>query len=239
MIRTAQAVLETFAPIPDTYEMVNHVLTFGLDRYWRRRAARRAVQPGVAVGLDVCTGTGEMAMALCRAGRGQVAITAVDFCEPMIRAAGRKYKAHGIALQLANAANLPFPDKHFDLVTVSFALRNLNVTRDNLNACLAEFRRVLRDGGRLLTLETTQPPVPAIRRLLHGYARAVVPRVGAVLSGSRPAYAYLSGTIPRFYSAPELAGILRNAGFTQVQYTYLTFGLVAIHEAIKASAGNG
>src|ERR1035437_432321 len=129
MIRTAHAVLETFAPIPGTYEMVNHVLTFGLDRYWRRRAARRAVQPGVAVCLDVCTGTGEMAMGLCRAGRGRVAVTAVDFCEPMIREAVRKYKAHGIVFQLANAADLPFPDSHFDLVTISFALRNLNVTR--------------------------------------------------------------------------------------------------------------
>lgn len=239
MIRTEHAILETFAPIPGTYEMVNHVLTFGLDRYWRRRAARRAVQPGVAVCLDICTGTGEMAMGLCRASRGRIAVTAVDFCEPMIREAVRKYQAHGIVFQLANAADLPFPDKHFDLVTISFALRNLNVTRANLSVCLAEFRRVLRNGGRLLALETTQPPVPAIRRLLHGYARAVVPRVGAVLSGSRPAYAYLSGTIPRFYSAPELAVILYDAGFTQVQYTYLTFGLVAIHEAVKASASNG
>ena len=239
MIRTTHAVLKTFAPISGTYEMVNHALTFGLDSYWRHRAARRALQPGVTACLDVCTGTGEMAMDLCRAGRGRVAVTAVDFCEPMIREAVRKHKAHGIVFQPANAADLPFPDKHFDLVTISFALRNLNVTRANLIACLGEFRRVLRNGGRLLALETTQPPAPAIRRLLHGYARTVVPRIGAILSGSRPAYAYLSGTIPRFYSAPELAGILCDAGFTQVQYTYLTFGLVAIHEAVKASVGNG
>lgn len=239
MIQAAHTVLETFAPISGTYEMVNHVLTFGLDRYWRRQAARRAVQPNVTVCLDACTGTGEMAMDLCRAGRGRLAVTAVDFCEPMIRAAARKSKALGIVFQLANAADLPFPDNHFDLVTISFALRNLNVTRANLSACLAEFRRVLRNGGRLLTLETTQPPIPAVRRLLHGYARTVVPRIGAILSGSRPAYAYLSGTIPRFYSAPELAGILCDAGFTRVQYTYLTFGLVAIHEAVKAPVANG
>ncbi len=233
MLETVPAVHKIFARISGTYELVNHLLTFGLDRYWRRRAARCAVQPGVASCLDVCTGTGEMAVSVRRAGRGRVAVAAVDFCEPMIRAAARKYESLDIAFQLAKADMLPFPDNRFDLLTISFAVRNLNLTRDNLNACLVEFRRVLRTGGRLVAVETTQPPVSAIRRLLHFYARYVVPRIGAVFSGSGPAYAYLSNTIPRFYSAPELAEIMRDAGFTQVQYRYLSFGIVAIHEAVK------
>ena len=233
MLQTTQAVLSTFSTISGTYERANHALTFGLDRYWRWRAARRALRPDVATCLDVCTGTGEMATGLHRAGRGRVAVTAVDFCEPMIREAAKKFKGCGIVFQLANAAQLPFPDGHFDLLTIAFALRNLNVTRQNLDACLTEFRRVLRNGGRLIAVETTQPPRPAVRRLLHGYVRHCVPRVGAWLSGSPPAYAYLSSTIPRFYSAPELAGIMRAAGFAQVRHEYLSFGLVAIHEAVN------
>lgn len=229
----AQAVRDIFTPITDTYRTVNRALTFGLDGYWRRRAARWALRQPVASALDVCTGTGDLAGCLRRLGDPSMSVTAVDFSEPMLAEARRRAGSADIVFAQADAAMLPFPDDRFDLITISFALRNLNVSRARFESCLAEFRRVLRNHGRLITVETTQPPNPVARRVLRVYSRAIVPRVGAYLSGSRPAYAYLANTIPRFHGAPELAHILKQAGFREARYTYATFGLVAIHEAIK------
>jgi len=236
MMREAQAVHDLFTPIAPTYRVANRALTFGLDGYWRWRAARRALRGDPASALDVCAGTGEMAGCLRRFGRGRVAVTAVDFCEAMLDEARRRSGADAITFLLADASRLPFTNESFDVTTISFALRNLNVTADRFAVCLRECLRVLRPGGRLITVETTQPPRVLVRWVLRRFLGIVVPRLGAWLSGSRPAYAYLSGTISRFHGAPQLAAILRDIGFGRVNYRYLTFGLVAIHQAVKPAA---
>lgn len=232
-IDDTQAVRDVFTPVARTYRAVNRALTLGLDGYWRRSAARLALRTPVTTALDVCVGTGEMAACLSRRGGPALSVTALDFNEAMLAQARRRTASARIAFRQGDAAELPFPDRTFDLLTISFALRNLNVTRERFDRCLAEFRRVLRPGGRLITVETSQSPNSFARWLLRAYTGAVVPRVGARLSGSRRAYAYLASTIPRFHGAPELAGILRKAGFEPVNYTYLTLGLVAVHEAFK------
>ncbi|MDY0166707.1 MAG: ubiquinone/menaquinone biosynthesis methyltransferase [Thermoguttaceae bacterium] len=229
--RAVETVRDLFVPVPRTYERINHLLTLGLDRYWRWRAVGMALRTGGADYLDVCTGTGEMAAALCCRGGPGIRVSAIDFSVPMLAYARAKPGSDRIAFYEGDAAALPFPDAAFDAVTISFALRNLNVTRQRFVRCLTECRRVLRRDGRLITVETTQPPWQPLRAVLHGYARWVVPRAGARLSGARPPYAYLAATIPAFYSAPGLAGILREAGFSKTRYTYLTGGLVAIHRA--------
>lgn len=222
-----------FSEVSPTYELVNHVITWGLDILWRRKAARVATMEGGTRWIDICTGTGEMAAYLSRLAEGKTTIIAADFSIPMISAAMTKQGADQIAFILADAKRLPFPDGAFDLVTTSFATRNLNASRNILAQCFSEFHRVLRPGGRFVSLETSQPPSRAIRKLFHLYVRLTVRRLGYIISGSRAAYVYLSYTIPRFYGADELADILREAGFVEVSFQRMMLGAAAIHKAVK------
>ncbi len=233
MVRSTQAVRAMFAHIPDCYERVNRVLTFGLDSVWRRRAAARGASEGPARCLDVCTGTGETAAELCRRmGQGAV-VVALDFSEPMLGKAREKHPPGKMLLCAGAAASLPFAEATFDLVTISFATRNLNTGKEALPACFREFRRVLKPGGRFLNLETSQPPSSVMRALLHWYARLVVRRGGYALSGSRAPYEYLSSTMRRFHTAQDLARILREAGFSKVDWCHLSLGVSALHLAVK------
>ena len=231
---TAAQVQGVFSPgVSATYELVNHILTFGCDVLWRRRATRLAAASGGTRWADMCTGTGETACYLKRLADGQAAVTAVDFSLPMMAQATHKPEAQGIHFVASDVRALPFPDESFDLLTISFATRNLNVSRDFLIQCFREFHRILRPGGRFVNLETSQPSSRLVRRLFHLYARRVIRPLGHLISGSRAGYTYLSHTIPRFYSAEELADLIRQAGFARVDFHQMTFGVVAIHKAVK------
>jgi demethylmenaquinone methyltransferase/2-methoxy-6-polyprenyl-1,4-benzoquinol methylase len=231
--RANRPLQEIFGEVAGTYELVNHVLTLGLDGPWRRAAAKRAVRDGGTRWLDVCSGTGEMAGNLSkRAGEG-TEIVALDFSPPMLSRARAKVMARPVDFVLGDVKRLPFPDGTFDLVTISFATRNINLSREVLTAAYAEFRRVLGSGGRFVNLETSQPRNGIVRGLFHAYIKVVVKRVGTRISGSRAGYAYLATTIPRFYGAGELAGILKDAGFASVSVKPLLFGAAAIHIALK------
>ncbi|MBI5779567.1 MAG: ubiquinone/menaquinone biosynthesis methyltransferase [Planctomycetes bacterium] len=231
-----------FSSIPATYELANHILTLGFDTPIRRYTAKFAASDNSAFithnselpkWLDVCTGTGEMAHYLSKYNNSNTLIMASDFTLPMLRYAKSK---NGSSTDFANADSLrlPFKDNTFDLVTISFATRNINVSRRNLIGCLKEFHRVLRPGGRFINLETSQPRLPLLRNLLHGFVRTFVSPIGAAISGSRPAYAYLSQTIPRFYDADELSEIILESGFAECNYKSLLGGLAAIHQGIKS-----
>ena len=222
-----------FSEVSPTYELVNHVITWGLDIFWRRKAARVAASEGGTRWIDICTGTGEMAVYLSRLAEEKTTIIAADFSIPMISTATTKQGADQIAFILADAKRLPFPDSAFDLVTTSFATRNLNASRSILTQCFSEFHRILRPGGRFVSLETSQPPSRPIRKLFHLYVRLTVRPLGYIISGSRAGYAYLSHTIPRFYGADELADILREAGFGEVSFQRMMFGAAAVHKAVK------
>lgn len=230
---TSARVSKIFEEVPGTYERVNHVLTLGLDVLWRRRAVRHALQGECRRVLDVCTGTGDMAFCLRRFGGPDIAIAAVDFCEPMLQVAMRKPGAAGIEFIKAAAGNLPFPDESFDLVTLSFAARNLNVDRETFLVCLREFRRVLRPGGRFVCVETSQPRSRFLRKCFHRYIGLVVHPVGRMMSGSSNAYRYLSHTIPRFYDPDTFCVILREAGFSSASFFRMTFGVAAVHTAVR------
>jgi demethylmenaquinone methyltransferase / 2-methoxy-6-polyprenyl-1,4-benzoquinol methylase len=225
---------EIFGEVAGTYERVNRVLTLGLDRPWRRAAAKRAARGGGTRWLDVCSGTGEMAENLSRRAAADVEIVALDFSRPMLTRARAKSMARPVEFVLGDVKRLPFPDGAFDLVTISFATRNINLSRQVLTATCAEFLRVLRPGGRFVNLETSQPGSRIVRALFHSYVKLLVKRVGTKISGSRAGYAYLSTTIPRFYGAEELTGILREAGFASVSCKRLFFGAAAIHTSVKA-----
>jgi len=222
-----KGIQKIFSEIPDKYEIVNHILTFGLDIYWRRKSARLASEEGVLF-LDVCTGTGEMALNLVRKGKRVVAL---DFCFPMLEIARRKDSE--INFIIGDAGRLPFHDETFDVITISFATRNINVNRENLLNCFREFRRVLKRGGKFFNLETTQPFGRLWRWIFHFYVKVFVKKIGSLISGSEPAYNYLSHTIPRFYDSEELKNILYQSGFSNVSYKRFFPFIVALHIAEK------
>lgn len=227
-------VQRVFSEVPKTYEQVNHILTFGLDIVWRRRAARIAAADGGHRWLDVCTGTGETAAYLKRLAANGTNIYGLDFSLPMLNVAKKKPETDGLHLVASDVKSLPFTDSSFDLVTISFATRNINLSREILIQRFAEFHRILKPGGRFVNLETSRPSFKPIRKGLHLYARFFVRSIGSRISGSKPAYTYLCNTIQRFYSPEELAGIMRQAGFVDVVFHRQLFGVAAIHRGLKS-----
>lgn len=222
-----------YSEVAKTYEFVNHVLTFGLDIVWRRKAAREASRKGGSYWLDVCSGTGEMALNLSRLADKNVKIVTADFSFPMLEKGREKRKIRSISPVLADAMCLPFPDGTFDLVTISFATRNINPNRDILLAHLKEFQRVLKPGGHFVNLETSQPSSRILQKLFHFYIKLAVKPLGYLISGSKAAYRYLSFTIPRFYGPEEFSSIIREAGFSRITHRPLFFGAAAVHNAQK------
>lgn len=228
-----EGIRKIFSEVPETYELVNHILTFGLDIFWRKKAAQIAVQGNGNMWLDVCSGTGEMASYLKRLAPKNTKVFACDFSFPMIQEALKKKEASEITFMVSDINSLPFPDHSFDLVTISFAVRNINLDREKFLRVLQEINRVLKPGGRFVAVETSQPKSELIRKLFHTYVRLAVKPIGQLISGSKSAYVYLSSTIPRFYPAEEFAQIIKQAGFREVSHKPLLFGVTAIHKAVK------
>ena len=229
----ARSVKGIFAEVPATYELVNHVLTLGLDVLWRRRAAKIAAMARGGKWADMCTGTGDMAVCLRRLAPEGTSVYGVDFSEPMLAEARKKPEAGRIEFVVADIKDLPFEDATFDLITMSFATRNINLNRDVLIRSFSEYYRVLKPGGCFVNLETSQPSLWPVRKCFHAYIGLFVKAIGSRVSGSRTAYAYLTSTIPRFYSAEELADVMRQASFEKVTFRRCLFGAVAIHQAFK------
>ena len=222
-----------YSEIPDHYERINHILTLGLDIFCRRRTARMAAAEGGKMWLDVCCGTGEMAVNLRRLMQNGTRLYAADFSLPMVVRAMAKEELKGIDFVITEAGFLPFADNTFDLITISFATRNINSNREKLIERFGEFRRVLKPDGRFVNLETSQPRWGLTRALMHLYVRSTVKQIGTLISGSKAGYGYLAGTIPRFYRPEELADILKEAGFSTVTFKRLFFGIAATHRAVK------
>ncbi len=225
---------KVYSEIPASYELINHILTFGMDIVCRRRAASVAIDGGGEKWLDVCCGTGEMLINLVKASGNGTDLYAADFSLPMIRVALLKPEARHVSFAISEAEHLPYPDKSFDLITISFATRNLNSSREMLIKRFREFHRILKPGGRFINLETSQPKSNFLKKLMHLYVNLTVKQVGTLISGNRAGYSYLAASIPRFYGAEELSGILKDSGFSEVSYKNMFFGITAVHKAIKA-----
>jgi demethylmenaquinone methyltransferase/2-methoxy-6-polyprenyl-1,4-benzoquinol methylase len=183
--------------------------------------------------MDVCTGTGEMALDLLHHAPEETIVYATDFCVPMLQKAREKEGAERIRFVEADVHALPFADNYFDLITISFATRNINTSSGHLIECLKEFHRVLKPGGRFVNLETSQPKSKIVRFFFHQYVKFFVNIIGATLSSSMAAYRYLSYTIPRFYSSEIFSTYIRRAGFSSVSVYQMCSGVVALHDAIK------
>ena len=217
-----------FGRVAHRYDLANHLLSFHIDRRWRAHAVRRVSrilrQDGARV-LDVCCGTGDLALALSQASRGVV--IGSDFCHPMLVAARGKIARRRARVPLfeSDALSLPLGDASLDLITVAFGFRNLA----NYEAGLVEMRRVLRPGGMAAILEFSRPPNRLFAGLYNFYSRRILPWIGGALSGSRDAYRYLPESVGKFPTAPELADDMRLTGFENVSFEYLTGGIVALH----------
>lgn len=228
--RRGRAVAGMFDAIAPTYDLLNHLLSFNVDRRWRRRAVRAlAPSPGQRL-LDLCAGTGDLALALLEAERS-CRVVGADFSRPMLLRAPSKAQRSGVALPLveADAMALPFRDAAFDGVTVAFGVRNF----EDLDRGFQEMARVLRPGGRAVILEFSRP------RGLFGwfyrvYFGQILPRVGRLISRDAHAYGYLPATVAGFPAAPELTTRLEAAGFSGVAHTPLTFGIATISAARRA-----
>jgi demethylmenaquinone methyltransferase/2-methoxy-6-polyprenyl-1,4-benzoquinol methylase len=231
--KTNGLVQTMFSEVHATYEVVNHIMTLGLDIVWRRRAARIAATADGDRWIDMCTGTGEMVTYLSHLAPKGTKIYAVDFSAPMLEEARMKPGAQPISFISSDIKGLPFPDESFNLITMSFATRNINISRNVLVQSFTEFHRVLNQGGRFVNLETSRPPFSPIRIIFDLYIKLFVELIGSRISSSRTPYIYLANTLSSFYHADELADIMRQAGFGEVTFQRLFFGAVAIHQAMK------
>ncbi|MCL4545859.1 MAG: ubiquinone/menaquinone biosynthesis methyltransferase [Chloroflexi bacterium] len=220
----AELVQRMFNRIVPEYDLMNRLMTGGMDVRWRKLAAKLA-QPLGARALDIATGTGDLALELWH--QGALEVVAGDFASNMLQVAQRKLPSI-IPLVLADAQHLPFADASFDRVTNAFLLRNLS----DLDAGLCEMRRVLRPGGRLVCLEITRPQPGLFTHLFNFYFYRFVPALGGAITGQRIAYRYLPHSLTTFPRAPELAERLKQARFTAVRYYPLGLGTIAIHVAL-------
>ena len=226
-----------FTGVPPRYDLINRIITLGLDKRWRRRAAREclAAKPGKV--LDLCCGTGDLLIDLARLADKSVELTGIDYSQPMLEIAAKKAvmltKKRKISFIYGDAANLPFPDGYLDCVGISFAFRNLTYKNPLAQLHLAEVLRVLGAGGRYVIVETSQPKSKLIRKLYHLYLRWFVFRVAYLLSGNRSAYNYLAESAAHFYSSEEVKEMLLSAGFRRVSFYPFLFGATGIHVAVK------
>ncbi|HET8944164.1 MAG TPA: ubiquinone/menaquinone biosynthesis methyltransferase [Dehalococcoidia bacterium] len=227
--RDPRQVRAMFGRIVPRYDLLNRLMSLGMDGRWRIQAARAARPPGV-IALDLGTGTGDMTIELRQ--RGASRVIGADFSRAMLGAASRKTEGtKDVSFVLADALSLPFPDATFDVLVNSFLLRNLA----NLPAGLAEMSRVLRPGGRLVCLDMTQPPAGIFGTAYRFYFNRLLPPLAGALSGDRAAYRYLPHSLRGVPDAAALAGMLREAGLENVRVRLLGGGAVALHTAVRAA----
>jgi demethylmenaquinone methyltransferase / 2-methoxy-6-polyprenyl-1,4-benzoquinol methylase len=236
----SKKVREMFTQIAPRYDLLNHVLSFELDRLWRARAAkhlRPILERPDAVVLDLCCGTGDLAFALAHAGNAR--FIGADFAHTMlVRARAKSSHLSGadgagatthMPFFEADALRLPFSDSSFDLVTSAFGFRNLA----NYEAGLCEIHRVLKPGGTIAILEFAEPPEGFLGDAYRWYFTKVLPRIGWLISGHQSAYTYLPKSVARFLRPAELVALLRSVGYKSVHFREWTMHTVALHTGIR------
>lgn len=238
--KSEDRVRQMFGEISSRYDLMNHVLSGGVDVYWRWRTVRAVAPSGTAPILDVCTGTGDLAIAYWKKGNGQIPVEATDFTPEMLRIAESKRDkrfSHQLAagaarltFREADTQHLPFDDSLFQIVSVAFGLRNVT----NTELGLKEMVRVCQRGGRVAVLEFSMPTNPLFNWVYRTYFKYVLPRIGQLFARNRQeAYNYLPESVSQFPYGKALADKMEACGLTNVTWTPLTFGIATLYVGQK------
>jgi demethylmenaquinone methyltransferase/2-methoxy-6-polyprenyl-1,4-benzoquinol methylase len=231
--RDAEKVEQMFSGIATRYDLLNHVLSLGLDFRWRKKVAMETGRVHCHRILDVCTGTGDMAIELCKFWQGNAHIDAVDFSHELIKIGQKKIKRTGLSDKItfreADAEHLPYKDEQFDAITITFGLRNIN----NRLKALKELYRVTKPGGCLICLEFSQPVKPIFNKLYSFYLMKIMPLISFIFGSNPDAYRYLGRTIKDFPPPLKLVNLIESAGWEDVIHYVLTGGIVAIYRGSK------
>lgn len=226
-----------FGEIADRYDLMNHLLSGGVDVYWRSYTVRKVPPRGDAPILDVCTGTGDLAIAYWRAAGKRIPVVGTDFTPRMLELAREKFgrlksgpEQSEIRFEWADTQQIPFDDDTFQIVSVAFGLRNVSDTR----AGLREMIRVCRPGGRVAVLEFSNPTMPGLAGAYRWYFKNVLPRVGQLFArNSEQAYHYLPQSVGEFPCGPALCSIMEECGLANVTHRPLTFGIATLYVGTK------
>ena len=222
-----------FDAIADRYDFLNHLLSAGIDRRWRRKAIRSLQLTGRETLLDLCTGTADLAIAARTSRPAAARVLGVDFAAAMLNVGKQKVRVAGLddgfALVRGDALHIPFASASVDAVTIGFGIRNVD---DTAGAC-REIHRVLRPGGRLAILEFAIPTTPGVRAVYLWYFNSILPLVGRFVSRHNAAYGYLPASVSSFASPREFVHVLDEAGFVSISASPLTLGIVYLYTAIR------
>lgn len=225
-----------FNEVPQRYDLLNRVITLGLDERWRKLAARECLSGDPEKVLDLCTGTGDLVLRMARYTNGRTNLLALDYSDPMLEVARKKAGKKGldrIEFILGDAADMSFERDSLDVIGIGFAFRNLTWKNPDREKFLAEILRVLRKGGRFVIVESSQPSNRMIRSFFRLYLRTMVAGFGGILSGHKGAYRYLAASARNFYIPGEVRDMLLNAGFSRVDHRSLNGGIAGLTIAIK------
>jgi demethylmenaquinone methyltransferase/2-methoxy-6-polyprenyl-1,4-benzoquinol methylase len=235
--KSPQRIAGMFDAIAGRYDFLNHLLSAGIDRRWRRRAIRSLRLTGRERVLDLCTGTGDLAIAAVRARPSAARVVGIDFSGAMLRVGERKLRTERLDARIAmvqgDATRVPLGSASVDAVTIGFGIRNV----EQMDVACAELYRVLKPGGRLAILEFAVPTMPLFGAFYGWYVNRVLPRIGRALSHNDSAYAYLPASITAFASPDEFVKILRQAGFGAISPIRLMLGSVILYTAQKGAGG--
>ncbi len=226
---------QMFEAVPPRYDLINRVITLGMDEGWRRQAARAVLADNPKRILDVCCGTGDLALRLAKLSDAE--ITGLDYSEPMLEIARQKAatlpEGKKVTFLYGDVGELPFRDGYFDAVGISFAFRNLTYKNPNTKKYMGEILRVVRPGGRFVAVESSQPRKTWIKPFFRAYLRGFVYPSAYLLSGNKGAYKYLTESAANFFTPDQVRDLLLGVGFKSVQYKELFFGAAGIHIAEK------
>ena len=234
MEEKARMVADVFHSVAAKYDVMNDLMSFGVHRLWKRYTVEMSgVRAGQRV-LDLAGGTGDLAMKFSRIVGPEGQVVLADINASMLEVGRQRLTDEGIVGNVeyaqVNAECLPFPDNHFDLITIAFGLRNVT----DKDKALASMHRVLKPGGRLLVLEFSKPAVPGLSPLYDLYSFTMLPAMGRLVTGDSESYRYLAESIRMHPNQETLKGMMEAVGFQQVEYFNLTGGIVALHRGFKA-----
>lgn len=230
----AQKVEQMFDSIATDYDRLNHILSLGTDRSWRKRALKQIVTPSAPQKiLDAACGTGDFSIAIAKAAHIHSRITGADLSQGMLDIMREKTAREGLQKQistiLCNCENLPFEEASFDRVTIAFGIRNF----EHKEAALKEFARVLKPGGKLVILELSVPSKPWLRSLYNFYFSKILPIIGGLVSGNKGAYRYLPASVLNFPGPEEWCATMQSCGYSNVTHKAFTFGICRMYTGTK------